>query len=240
MNRKISLLAGGVVGILLLSCGQAGSANAETYGDYSGMFDRTAGQFLTGSSVTGQWAWSPQSATESHITWGHPSDWPKGQKERFIREGDYVLLDGWWGNGTYYKQDVTQWRADSDCKSNREQLPSGAQRYVAWQAPAEGSGYCLFAAGTLTEQSSGKTVRFAHQQVWSAVNCPSNPHRNATECLKQTETWWDDNHKPWSESLHRDVYLAKGHGMAYRVDNRNVKNHSSITSTHYLKYRWNW
>jgi hypothetical protein len=45
---------------------------AENYGDYSLMFKRSAGQYKVGRWA-GQWAWSPQSATASDISWGDPA-----------------------------------------------------------------------------------------------------------------------------------------------------------------------
>ena len=225
--------------LILMFITPAAHAATENYGDYSRMFERSAGQFWDSSQAVGQWAWMPQSATESHINWGHPDNWPPEYKERFILDGDWVLLDGWWDNGTYYKLQVDQWMSDLDCETNRVALPSGAQRYVKWDVPAVGTGYCLFAQGTITEQSSGKVVLFAHQQKWSNAGNVTNNYRGTAPALKQTETWWDDNHTEFRKKLHRDVYLAKGHGMAWRIQNYDPATGKS-TTRYDLKYAWTW
>ncbi|WP_190821514.1 hypothetical protein [Saccharopolyspora pogona] len=108
------------------------------------------------------WTWEPQSSgVESRIAWGDPATWPPDVSERFIRSGEWVLLDGWSDNGTYYRQ-----RVDSevignglDC-TNRRPLPSDTdgQHYVPWQVPT--SIVCLIAEGTITKESTGTVSRF--------------------------------------------------------------------------------
>ena len=68
---------------------------AEDYGQYSLMFERSAGQYFAGQTAAGQWAWTPLSATESDISWGDPKTWPPKSAEHFIHDGEWVLLDGY-------------------------------------------------------------------------------------------------------------------------------------------------
>ncbi|MBK1788799.1 hypothetical protein [Prauserella cavernicola] len=206
------------------------------------MFERAAGQHWNASKAEGQWAWEPVSATESRIRWGHPDTWGTEQhpyKEHFRRDGDWVMLDGWEGNGTYYELNVAvQWLAGLDLVTNRVALPPGAQHYAKWTVPALGQGYSLFALGTIIEQSSGKRVAFAHEQRWCNVGPTTNPHLGSAPALRQTEKWWDDNgERPFGMRLHRDVYLAKGHGMAYRIQNRDALS-GAATNRIDLRYAW--
>lgn len=212
--------------------------SVETWGDYSRMFERSAGQYWSQSAVDGQWTWDPKSATESHISWGHPSAWPPPYVERFIRDGDWVRLDGWWDNGTYYTlRTAAEWTADADCKTNRTALAAdGSQRYVRWVVPT--ASYCLFAVGTVTEGSSGKVVAFAHEQVWSREPC-ANSHLGTRACLKQVERWWDDNASPWREKVSRSQHIGKGVGMTYLITSYQPGT-TKITSTSSLKYAWTW
>ena len=71
-------------------------AHAETWNDYSLMHARAAGQFWSGGMVAGQWAWSPQSASSSDISWGDPAFWPPSYGEKLLlsADGQWVLLDG--------------------------------------------------------------------------------------------------------------------------------------------------
>jgi hypothetical protein len=81
------------------------------------MFQRTAGQYAASDGTAYQWAWSPTSATESHMSWGDPTAWPPIAAEHFIHAGDWVLLDGW-GNGTYYRPSET-WHVEATQYWNR-------------------------------------------------------------------------------------------------------------------------
>jgi hypothetical protein len=222
----------------------AKTATVETYGDYSQLFARSAGQYAAGTS-TYQWAWSPQSSTESHIYWGIPSAWPPAYRERFILDGDWVTLAGWWDNGTYYTVTTsTEWQANVDCRTGRTFLPTGgAQHYARWLIPS--TGYCMYTEGTVTEQLSGKTIRFIHQQLWSLpAACPVNtppvrdvnniPIRLST-CVTQWESWSDDNGAPLGLRLERSTVLAKGIGMAYQIR----QTYPTVWSAN-ATYAWKW
>jgi hypothetical protein len=201
----------------------------ETYADYTLMFQRSAGQHWN-NQAAGQWAWSPQSSTESSIYWGDPANWAAATSEKFIHDGDWVMLDGYQSDTFYQVRTTVEWTADADCNTNRVSLaPGGAQRYAKWLVSPEP--YCMFATGTITQTSTGKQVAWAHQQVWSLEQC-SNDFLGTRSCLKQQERYWDDNLSPWTEKVVRTQYIGKGAGMAYRVDDGAF--HAQ------LRYIWTW
>ncbi|MGI5348835.1 hypothetical protein ACQEU8_11655 [Streptomyces sp. CA-250714] len=197
---------------------KSGSAAVGTYNEFSRLDQRSAGQFGSGNSVAGQWSWRTEPSGEYTINWEQKE--PEN-RERFRRskDGEWLLLDGWGKKGhTYYEQRVTSEKVgDADC-TNMKALPSEGRRqhYVRWNIPAEG--YCLDAKGTIQEEKGGKTINFRHRQVWS----PPAPCSNATfkdrMCITQHEVWWDDNNHPYEKTLDRKVQLAKGLGMAFRID----------------------
>lgn len=234
VTRVLATVALALVATIAPTSGSQAAPTGETYADFSMMFTRAAGQHwnVATNTAAGQWAWKPQSATESHIAWGSPAAWPSGSSsERFIRDGDWVRLDGFHGaTHTYELRTTVEWLANADCTTGRVALvPGGAQRYAKWNV--DDQPYCLFAAGTIRQVSTGKLVSFAHQQVWSREQC-ANPWLGTRDCLKQVERWWDDNQTPWSEKVNRTHWLGKGAGMAYRIEDKGV--------TMGLKYTWTW
>jgi hypothetical protein len=232
---------GTVVGaVAVVLCGTIVPAHAagDTYGDFSRMSVRSAGQYWSGGQVAGQWTWSPQSAGESRISWGDPASWPPDYAEKFIHSGDWVVLDGWSGNGTYYTLRVTQeLLGDANC-NNLRPVPSdgGRQHYVRWAIQPQA--YCLKAWGTITEQSSGKVVDFGHTQIWYPSAGCGNPYYAAQTCIKQWESWWDNNGSPGApitRKLEREQLIARGIGMAFHIQQWFP---SSWTAD--LRYYWNW
>lgn len=215
-----------------LLCGGSSAAATEpdTYADYTLMFSRSAGQAWSGNVAASQWAWSPQSTTESFIYWGNPANWAAATYEKFVHDGDWVRLDGYQSDTYYQLRTTVEWTADGDCTTNRQGLtPGGPQRYAKWLIPAQP--YCMFAAGTVTQTSTGKVIAFAHQQVWSVEQC-TNQYLGTRSCLKQVERYWDDNLSPWTEKVNETAYVGKGVGMAYRVDQ--AAWHAE------LRYIWTW
>ncbi len=211
------------LGLTLLLCALepvAAAAPADDYGEYSMMGQRHAGQFYSGGNLAGQWSWTPH-GDESEVLWGDPSKWPPDSAEHFIHSGDWVELDGWRSFGEYYVQRVSrELIGDGSCQ-NMTPLPSdgGRQHYVQWNIPAHA--YCLQAWGTITEQFSGKTVDFFHSQVWSPPSTCSNAYLGIRTCIRQWESWSDNNGSPGepiTRKLERSVYLARGVGMAYVID----------------------
>lgn len=189
----------------------------ETWAEYSMMGQRRAAQLWSGGKPASQFAWAPQSAAESHVYWGEPNTWPPTYHERFIVSGDWILLDGWWGNGTYYTVRVTHERlCDITCTRCTTIATSGPQHYVRRQIPT--NAYCLKADGDITEMSSGKKLRFGHTQAyWPPAPC-SNAYISRQRCIRQWESWWDDNNgTPYQRKLDRDQYLAKGLGNGFLV-----------------------
>ncbi|WP_238175342.1 hypothetical protein [Kribbella pratensis] len=65
-----------LVVVIGLSTAPVPQAPAETYAQYSLMFEKSAGQYFAGGTAAGQWAWTPLSTTESDISWGDPKAWP--------------------------------------------------------------------------------------------------------------------------------------------------------------------
>ncbi|MGH3719056.1 MAG: hypothetical protein ACRDRI_09500 [Pseudonocardiaceae bacterium] len=209
----------------------ATAASSDDYGEYSLMTQRHTGQFFSDGSLAGQWSWTPRSGTprsgtppgdESEVSWGDPSKSRPDSVEHFIHAGDWVLLDGWRDGGTYYVQRVSrELIGDGSCR-NMTPLPSdgGRQHYVQWTITPQA--YCLQAWGTITEQLSGKTVEsFFHSQVWSPPSTCRNTYLGARTCIRQWESWWDNNGTPGApvtRKLERSVYLARGVGMGFVID----------------------
>lgn len=215
-----AVLAFVLLAALLFAREPVATAAAEDYGQYSLMNQRHAGQFYSGGSLAGQWSWTPQ-GNESEVLWSDPSKWPPANAERFIRSGDWVLLDGWRDHGTYYVQRVhRELIGDGSCR-NLVPLPSegGRQHYVQWTIPPEA--YCLQAWGTITEQLTGKTVDFTHTQVWSPPSSCRNTYLGTRTCIRQWESWWDNKDAPGTpitRKLERSVSLARGVGMGFVID----------------------
>ncbi|MEC3980314.1 hypothetical protein [Amycolatopsis sp. H20-H5] len=200
----------------------ADAATPSTYGDFSMMFKQSAGQFKPSDGSAFQWTWAPKSATESWVAWGDPKTWPPAGSEHFLRAGDWVLLDGWSGNGTYYSQRVTSESSCDGAGANCAAIPSdgGRQHYVRWNVPT--SNYRLKAVGTITEQSSGKVIDFSHTQTWGAPHACHNARHPAQTCITQSEAWADNNGLPTGspirETLRRDIQIAAGLGVAFTID----------------------
>lgn len=198
----------------------ATAAPSENYGEYSLMTQRHAGQFYSGGSPAGQWSWTPQ-GNESTVLWGDPSTWPPDNAEHFIHAGEWVLLEGWRSFGKYYVQRVNrELIGDGSCQ-NMTPVSSdgGREHYVQWTIAPRA--YCLQAWGTITEEFSGKTVDFFHSQVWSPPSTCSNTYLGVRTCISQWETWSDNNGAPGApitRKLERSVYLARGVGMGFMID----------------------
>lgn len=221
--RMFALVIALITIVTISSAGTAAPAQAAqqpTYDQYSRLLTRSAGQYWSGGKVAGQWAWNPQGSGESRISWGDPAKWPPSYAERFVRGGDWLLLDGWSDNGTYYRLRVTREEiGDGDCRNLRA-LPSdgGRQHYVQWTIPAKP--YCLKAWGTITEESSGKVLDFGHTQIWSPPAPCSNQYHSGKTCVKQWESWWDNKDAPGApiaRRLERDQFIAEGIGMAFTI-----------------------
>jgi hypothetical protein len=194
------------------------TAAAENYGQYSLMFQRSAGQYWSGGTTAGQWAWTPLSATTSDISWGDPKAWPPKSAEHFIHSGDWVLLDGYndgAGRPLTQVQRVTSEKiGDANC-NGMTALPSagGLQHYVKWNIPT--TGYCLDASGTIKSPSGSTTVNFRHLQKWSPPHPCANQYFSGQTCITQFEQWWDNNQHPYSLQLQRSQEIARGLGPAF-------------------------
>jgi len=233
MTRTLQVLA--LCAMMLFGMGTA-SANAvaDTYDTYARMMFRSAGQYWSGNQVGGQWAWSPQANGESWIYWGDPATWPPAYHERFIHSGDWVFLDGWWDNGTYYTlRTTTETQFNADCVTGAVSLTPGPQHYTHWTIPA--GSYCLLASGTITEQSSGNSFHFVHKQIWGIQASCANPYNAAIPCLTQHEEWSDDRGTVLSLKLVRNGTFGKGVGPAWSINQTfpSVWNAGD-------RYYWNW
>ncbi len=236
MNRKrvitSALLALAVAGTTPASAVHA--ATPLTYGDFSGMFGRTAGQYFAGGSVAGQWTYAPQGGGVTDISWGDPAAWPPASAERFIRVGDWVELEGYstgQGQPVTSPQIVTsESQSDAWCR-NPMTIPNdqGRQHYVKWTVP--GGNYCLDAAGYIATPTG--TVHFAHRQVWSTPAPCANSYFAGRLCVTQREWWSDDNGAPFALKLDRTVKIAQGLGMAFTI-------HQSFPSTWDAEGRYYW
>jgi hypothetical protein len=201
------------------------------------MFQRTAGQYAASDGTAYQWAWSPKSAAESHMSWGDPKAWPPSAAEHFIHAGDGVLLDGWGGNGTYYRQQATRSTLFDAAASNCVGLPSDSDRQhdLKWNVAA--AAYRLRAVDTITEESSGRSFDFMHTQTRGAPAPCSNTRLGAQTCVTQAEAWSDNNHLPPGtrvvESFRRTSNIAKGLGMSFVND-------TQVPATWHVEATQNW
>lgn len=210
------------------AAGEASSQSLGTYGDYSRMFERSAGQFWSGD-WRNQWAWTPQGGNVSYIRWGNPDSWPPNNYEKFMRSanGKWVLLDGYGNSSGLAKQRVTKEQiGDVNCQNMRP-IPSegGRQHYVKWNI--QPTAYCLEAWGKIVVPGSAP-VDFYHKQVWfqpSGPTCSNGYYRNQT-CIKQYEVWKDNNPAnggtaggPLKVRNERDNIFAKGLGPAFIIHN---------------------
>jgi len=215
-RKLLGLVALGATGAALaVSVHTADGAGLDTYDDYSRITQRSAGQFWSGGAKAGQWSWRTDKPGEYSINW---TEEDPNSRERFLRSrSGWLLLDGWSGNGTYYRQRVTEERiGDGHCSGMKPVRSDGhRQHYVKWRIPQ--GAYCLDAKGTITEESSGKTFHFRHRQVWSPPAPCENAYIKDRTCIKQHESWWDDNQHPMRKTRERDQYLAKGLGMAFAI-----------------------
>ena len=248
MYKKLGMIGVVTVALLALVTGSSTATVPDTYNQYSLMDTQSAGQYWTtsgtGPSVeAGQWTWGPQTNGQDWVSWGDAAKWPPTGHEVFIHSGNWVLLDGWSGNGTYYTQRVTsETISNADCVTGKTVLPTdpthpGLQHYTQWTIPT--GAYCLFATGIITEQSSGKTIRFSHQQVWSTVASEPNKFIGARPALQQHEMWWDDNGHPYAQTLDRSVFIGKSVGMAFHIQNYNFGT-TTVTWSADLRYTWTW
>ncbi|WP_405062691.1 hypothetical protein OG474_13950 [Kribbella sp. NBC_01505] len=234
MRRK--LLATLMAAALTIAGSGTAHAAGPNYGEYSLMFEKSAGQYWAGQSAAGQWAWTPLSATESDISWGDPATWPPKSAEHFIHDGDWVLLDGYNdGAGrplTQIQRVTSEKLGDASC-NNLTPIPSagGRQHYVKWNIPA--TGYCLDATGTIKPPNGSTTVNFRHLQKWSPPHTCSNPYFSNQTCITQFEQWWDDNNHPYALQLSRTLELAKGQGMAFT-------NHTTVPVNWNANARYYW
>jgi hypothetical protein len=237
MKRFLTLTLAVLAGLSLAMTPASTAATVPTYADYAMSGIRSAGQYWSGTQVAGQWSWSPQNTTESRISWGDPAKWPPTYNEQFVTVGEWVTLPGWFDNGTFYKvQTTTEWQAAADCRTGRVSLPTGGpQHYVRSTIPV--AAYCLYAEGTITEQSSGKVMHFQHQQVWSpAKACGTNAYGlTGPGCVDQWESWSDDIGTPFALKLERTATLARGLGMAFRIR----QTYPSVWAAD-LRYAWRW
>ncbi len=113
-RRFAAVLA--VVGLALVTAAALAHAAVVSYPQFSMMTAHSWGEYWAGDQVAGKWGWDPQSPTESRISWGDPEPWPPAYAEKFIIGTSWVLLDGWYGNGTYYTVRVsTEQLGDANC-----------------------------------------------------------------------------------------------------------------------------
>jgi hypothetical protein len=153
------------------------------------------------------------------VYWGDPNAWPPTYHEQFMLDGDWVTLPGWFDNGTFYTITTTsEWQAAADCRTGRTFLPTGGpQHYVHWNTPV--TSYCLYAEGTIKEESTGKLMHFVHQQVYTPpAACGTNAYGNtAPSCITQWESWSDDRGTPLTLKIERTNTLAQGIGENFRI-----------------------
>ncbi|MGP3928977.1 hypothetical protein [Nonomuraea sp. KM88] len=223
--RKSAMAAVALAMVFVAGAAPANAAGLGTYGDFSRMFDKSAGQFWSGS-WRNQWAWEPKGGNVSQIRWGDPAKWPPANYEKFERVGDWVKLDGYGNNEGMLKQRVTREQiGDVNCKNMKPLLSlDGKQHYVKWTIQPEA--YCLEAWGKILIPG-GTDVDFYHKQVWFPPSGPTcaNKYFAGRSCIKQFEIWKDNNRGngdvggPLELRHQRDNIFAKGMGPAFIIHN---------------------
>ncbi|WP_221568978.1 hypothetical protein [Alkalihalobacillus sp. TS-13] len=243
--RRIVVFTSVIVVWTICTWGGVVQANSsETYGDYSRMFESSAGQFWS-DTWRNQWAWEPQGGGVSYIRWGDPDHWAPENYEKFekSKDGKWILLDGYGNDKGLLKQRVTYEQIGNVMCQNMQPLSKvegGKQHYVKWDIPSEA--YCLEAWGEILIPGD-ENVDFYHKQVWfepSGYWC-DNKYFQDQKCIKQYEVWKDNNNNgkiggPMELRIERDHIFAKGMGPAYIIHNYFPNNgwHAD------LRYYWNW
>lgn len=194
----------------------------ETYGDYAMLKHRRSGLLYSGNAPASQWAWTPQLDGSSWISWGNPAAASVPYREHFLHDGEWVVLDGWEDNGTYYTQRVTTEQIGGPSGTNLVPLPLREDRreqYAKWVIPT--TGYTLKSWGTITEESSGKVVDFGHTQMWYPPAVVFNRYLGDHKCIRQWEAWWDNNGTPGTpitRKLERTIRYGLGIGPGYLIE----------------------
>lgn len=233
--RRATTIAATLGLLLVLGCSAAADPSY-TYGQFSLMFSRSAGQYWDAAQDwDGQWAWSPQSNSVSDIAWGDPRSWPPASYEQFELSGNWVLMDGYQSGSTWEPQTVTSDSiGNGNCQSMTALPNTGKEYYVAWIIP--GAAYCLDAAGFI--DAAGVEVDFTHRQVWSPPVACSNPYYTGRLCITQTEIWSDNNGEPGGPltvKQDRSQRIALGVGMEFAADDYLHGNWKA-----YDRYSWGW
>jgi len=186
----------------------------ETWGDYSMMLEQRAGMLAHDDQLASQWAWRQAAEDESHIYWGKALGGK--YRERFILDGEWVMLDGWWDNGTYYRIETDFAEMCDINGENVSPLPiGGLEHYTLREIPEEP--YILRTSGTVTEEFSGNQIYFGHTQAYWPPAEHSNPHLPDAMCIRQWESWWDNNGTIYERKIDREQYLARGVGPGFYV-----------------------
>jgi hypothetical protein len=200
--------------LLLASCATPPATPPETWADYSLMGTAATATLWADGAPASRYAWSAVAPDEAHIRWGVPQAWPPELRERFLVRGDWIMLDGWWDHGTYFKQEVTDNRwCDAQCNHCRSLPVPGPQHYTRREVAAQG--YCLKARGTIVNGATGARINFTHDQVYSPPAPCDNAALKDQRCITQHETWWDDNGSAFGKKLERTILLAKGLGPGF-------------------------
>ncbi|ALC80598.1 MULTISPECIES: hypothetical protein [Bacillus] len=243
---RMKVIVTGIFALITISLctGIAQAQSLGTYGDYSRMFEKSAGQFWSGN-WRNQWAWEPQGGGVSYIKWGDPDQWPPANYEKFEKsdDGKWILLDGFGSNTSFLKQRVTKEQiGDVSCRNMKplQKVEGGKQHYVKWDIQSEP--FCLEAWGQIINPNA-PDVDFYHKQVWfgpSGPWCDNMYHQDKT-CNKQYEVWKDNNDNgkiggPMELRIERDNIFAKGMGPAYIIHNYFPNNgwHAD------MRYSWTW
>ncbi len=228
----MSRLLAQLLALVLAALPAASTPSPVTITDYNLMGQRSAGQIWAGAMPVSQWAWSPQPDGTSRIAWGESATWPPASYEVFRRDGDWLVLDGWQDNGTFY--DLIADTQYAVVGGSEVDLPAGTwQDYALWTIPD--ASYQLFAAGRVIEQATGREVRFAHWQEWSRSDACPNAYNQPRPCVAQHERWWDDNGSPYELRLDRTTTYAQGAGPGWTIRQTIPKPWTAD-----LRYWWEW
>ncbi|MGG3643571.1 hypothetical protein [Bacillus gobiensis] len=196
---RMKVIVTGIFALITISLctGIAQAQSLGTYGDYSRMFEKSAGQFWSGN-WRNQWAWEPQGGGVSYIRWGDPDQWPLANYEKFEKsdDGKWILLDGFGSNTSFLKQRVTKEQiGDVSCRNMKpfQMVEGGKQHYVKWDIQSEP--FCLEAWGKSSTRTLPMSIFITSRSgsdrpALGVITCitRTKPVLNSMRCGRTTTT----------------------------------------------------
>jgi hypothetical protein len=233
-------------------------ALAETYGDYSMMFQKRGFRWGATYGEDNQAAFAPILANFStgiHY-YRNGSANPANYHEYFQKSanGLWIDLDGYQEDpGPYLVQRVSSMEkatwTGSACTSWASVAVDNPPRehYALWQIPV--TGYCLRSYGEIYNPSSGPGTGtlFFHMMVYfTGTESCSNSWYSGQTCIRVWDSWWDECHSSGDcpggtpgvtlvRRAEKTVWLARGIGPVFKYQEEYPGNWSAGIYSY-----WNW